>query len=63
MAKSALAEVGHKFVNDHPDAARNILGIGLDVGTDPMTYESMGASALAKLKNLGRLEPAARLST
>lgn len=51
------------LVNQFPAArstARHVLGMGVDVATDPMTYESMGASALARLKNLGKLAPAAR---
>ena len=39
---------------------RSLLGMGADIATDPATYESAGVSALAKLKNLGRLKPLVR---
>jgi hypothetical protein len=39
---------------------RAALGMGLDVASDPMTYESEGVSALAKLKNLGKMAPVVR---
>lgn len=48
------------LLQNHPTLTRGAIGFAGDIASDPATYESMGISALAKLKNLGKLAPLVR---
>lgn len=47
--------VASEFIANNKDLARNVLGIGADIASDPMTYESGAASALARFAPASKL--------